>query len=61
MPAAQVAAIERGNETYPIPVSPWNDIELAGPFPLTPAEWERMLIILDTMRPALVLEPSDGE
>ena len=28
MPAAQVAAIERGSETYPIPVSPWNDIEV---------------------------------
>ena len=59
-PGAQ-AAIDRGCETYPIPVSPWNDVEIVGPFPLTAAEWERMLIILETMRPALVSEGPEVE
>ena len=40
--------------TYIIPISNGTDVYLSGPFPLPPQQWERLMIVLAAMKPALV-------
>lgn len=39
-----------------LPVNPDTELRLSGPRHMTPAEWARMLELLDAMRPGIVQE-----
>lgn len=41
---------------YLVPVGPGRMIRFAGPFPLTGAEWDQFLALLEVFRPGLVAE-----
>lgn len=40
--------------TYTLPISLGQNVDMAGPFPLTPAEWAQMIRVLQSMEPGLV-------
>ncbi len=43
--------------TFVLPLDPATQAQLTLPVPLTAAQWDRLMIVLDSMRPGLV---SDG-
>jgi len=44
----------RDKRIVSIPCSPTEWVDLDAPWPLTPAEWNQLLVLLKAMRPGLV-------
>ena len=43
-----------------IPVEPHVNVEMSVPFPMTVAQWDRMMVVLAAMKPGIVSERTAG-
>lgn len=52
------ARVERQSSQYviPLPAATWTPVMITGPFPLSDAEWDHLMAVLDVMKPGLVKE-----